>query len=88
MFLSSPPSARRAGYFVNGRTAWLFEGLLGAELGIIWKDHREGPFEIRQCSHILSNVDFLEVYVWNLEFEHESADGRAIESSHLLVKQP
>ncbi len=41
-----------------------------------------------QCSRILSNVDFLELQVRHLEFEQESADGRAIESSHLLSKQP
>ncbi len=34
-------------------------GLLAAELGIIWKEQRGGPFEIRQYSRILSNVDFL-----------------------------
>ncbi len=66
----------------------MLEGLLSAELGIIWKEHHGGPFEIRKCSRILSNVDFLEFYVRNLEFEQESADGRAIESSHLLFKQP
>ncbi len=63
-------------------------GLLAAELGIIWKEQRGGPFEIRQCSRILSYVDFLELYVRKLEFEQESADGRAIGSSHLLLKQP
>ncbi len=67
---------------------WFLEGLLAAELGIIWKEHHGGPFEIRQCSRILSNVDFLELYVRNLEFKQESADGRAIEASHLLFKQP
>ncbi len=36
----------------------------------------------------ISNVEFLELYVRNLEFEQEFADGRAIESSHLLFKQP
>ncbi len=66
----------------------MFEGLLGAELGTIWKDHHGGLFEIRKCSRILSNVDFLELYVRNLEFEQESADGRAIGSSQLLLKQP
>ncbi len=66
----------------------MLKGLLSAELGIIWKEHHGGPFEIRQCSRILSNVDFLELYVGNLEFEQESADGRAIESGHLLFKQP
>ncbi len=35
-----------------------------------------------------SNVDFLELYVRNLEFEQEFADGRAIKLSHLLLKQP
>ncbi len=64
------------------------EGLPAAELDIIRKEHHGGWFEIRQCSRILSNVDFLELYVRNLEFEQESADGRAIESSHLLFKQP
>ncbi len=61
----------------------MFGGLLGAELGIIWKDHHGCPFEIRQFSRILSNVDFPELYVRNSEFEQESADGRAVESSHL-----
>ncbi len=42
---------------------------------------------MHQCSYILSNVDFLELYVQHLEFEQESASGRAIESSHLF-KQP
>ncbi len=67
---------------------WLLEGLLAAELGIIWKKHHGGLFEIRQCSRILSNVDFLELHVRHLEFEQESTDCRAIESSHLLFKQP
>ncbi len=60
--------------------------LLAAKLGIIWKEHHGGPFEIRQCSRILSNVVFLELYVRNLEFKRESADGRANASSHLLFK--
>ncbi len=64
------------------------EGLLAAELGIIWKEHHGGPFEIRQCSRMLSNVAFLELHVRHFEFEQESADGRAIETSHLLSKQP
>ncbi len=57
-----PPSALevRAGLFVNGRTVYLLEGLFAAELAIIWKEHYGGPFEIRQCSRILSNVGFLE----------------------------
>ncbi len=78
-----PPSALevRAGKFVNGRMVWLLEGLLAAEFGIIWKENHRGPFEIRQCSRILSNVDFVELFVRNLEFEQESADGRAIESN-------
>ncbi len=63
-------------------------GLLAAEFGIIWKENYGGPFEIRQCSCIISNVDFPELYVRNLEFEQESADGRDIESSHLSLKQP
>ncbi len=67
---------------------WWPEGFLAAELGIIWKEHHGGPFEIRQCSRILSNVDFLELYVRTLEFEQESIAGRAIESSHLLLRQP
>ncbi len=62
---------------------WLLVGLLAAAFGIIWKENHGGPFEIRQCSRILSNIDFLELYVRHLEFEQESADGRAIESSHL-----
>ncbi len=66
----------------------MLEGLRAEELGIIWKEHNGGPFEIRQCSRVLSNVGFLELYVRHLEFEQESADGRAIESSHLLFKQP
>ncbi len=66
----------------------MLEGFLAAELGIIWKEHHGGPFEIRQCIRILSNVDFLELYVRNLEFEQESADDRANELSHLLFKQP
>ncbi len=65
-----------------------FKGLLAAELGINWKEYHGGPFEIRQCSRILSNVVFLDLYVRNLEFEQESADGRAIASSYLLFKQP
>ncbi len=65
----------------------MLDGFLAAELGIIWKEHRGRPFEIRLCSHILSNVDFLELYVRDLEFEQESADGRAIELSHLLFNQ-
>ncbi len=64
----------------------MLEGRLAAELGIIWKEHHGCPFEIRQCSRKLCNVDFLELCVRNLEFEHEFADGRAIESSHLLFK--
>ncbi len=96
MLLSPPPlppppphSALevRAGLFVNGRIVWLLEGLPAAKLGIIWKEHHGGPFEIRQCSRILSNSDFLELYVRNLKFEQESADGRATEASHLLFKQ-
>ncbi len=45
-----PPSALeiRASYFANGRMVWLLEGFLAAELGIIWKEHHGGPFEIRQ----------------------------------------
>ncbi len=61
---------------------------LAAELGITWNEHYGGPFEIRQCSHILSNVDFLELYVRHLQFEQESAGGRASKSNHLLSKQP
>ncbi len=57
-------------------------------LASFWKEHHGGPFDIRQCSRILFNVDSLDLYVRNLEFEQESADGRAIESSHLLFKQP
>ncbi len=37
---------------------------------------------------ILSNVGFFQLYVRNLGFEQKSADGRAIESNHLLFKQP
>ncbi len=66
----------------------MLEGLNAAELGIIWKEHHGGPIEIRQCSCILSNVDFLKLYVWNLEFEQESTDEIAIESRHLLFKHP
>ncbi len=57
-----PPTSAlelRAGLFVNGRTVWLLEGLLAAKLGIIWKEHHGGPFEICKCSRILSNVDFM-----------------------------
>ncbi len=60
------------------------EGRFAAELGIFSKKHHGGPFEIRQCSRILCNVDFLELYVRNLEFVKESADGRFIASSYLL----
>ncbi len=64
------------------------EGLLAAEISIIRKEHHGSSLEIRQCSPILSNVDFLELPVRHLEFEQESVDGRAITSSHLLSKQP
>ncbi len=74
----SPPSG----------SVWLLEGLRAAGLGIIWKEHHRGSFKIRQCSRILFNVYFLELYVRNLEFEQESAHSIAIESSHLLFKQP
>ncbi len=40
----------------------LFEGLLAAELGIIWKER--DPFGIRQCLRILANADFREMYMW------------------------
>ncbi len=64
------------------------QGLPVAELGIIRKERYGGWFEIRQCSRILSNVDFFELHVRHLEFEQDLADSRAIESSHLLSKQP
>ncbi len=67
---------------------WLLVGLLAAEFGIIWKENHGGLFEIRQCSCILANVDFPEMYVQNLEFEQESADGRDIGSSHVSFKPP
>ncbi len=60
---------------------WLLEGLLAADFGIIWEEHHGGPFEIHQCSRILSNVNFLELYVRNLEFKQESVEDRAIVSS-------
>ncbi len=54
-----PPSALKVqiGECVNGRTVWLLEGLLAAELGNIWKERHGGPFERHQCLHILSNGD-------------------------------
>ncbi len=61
----------------------VYEVFPAAELGAI--QHHGGWFEIRQCSHILSNVCLLELHVRHLEFEQESADGRAIESSYLLA---
>ncbi len=42
---------------------WLLEGLLAEEFGIIWEEHHGGPFGIRQCSRVLSNVDILELNV-------------------------
>ncbi len=51
-------------------------------------EHHRGPLEIRQFSRILCNVDFLEWQMWHFEFEQESTDSRAMESSHLLFKQP
>ncbi len=56
------------GFIFTGRTVWLLEGLLAAGLGIIWKEHHGGSFEICQCSRILSNVDCLELYV---QIEHK-----------------
>ncbi len=74
---------------INEIVDYIFtSGLKMTNLMIIWKEHHRGPFEIRQCSRILANADFLEMYVRNLVFEQESADGRAIESSHLIFKQP
>ncbi len=58
-----------------------------AEIGIIRKEHHGNSFEILQCSPMISNVDFLELPVRHLEFGQESANGRAITSSHLLSKQ-
>ncbi len=51
----------------------LLEGFHAVELGIIWKDYHGCPFEIHQCPRTLSNVDFLELHVYHLEFEEESA---------------
>ncbi len=39
-------------------------------------------------SRILTNVDFLQLLVRHLEFEQESADNRAFESSYLSSEQP
>ncbi len=45
--------------------------MLAAELGVIRKEYHGGSFEIRQCSCILSNVDFLELHCRQLEFEQK-----------------
>ncbi len=43
---------------------------------------------MRQCSRILSNVDFFKLHVRHLKFEQDSDKGRPIELSYLLSKQP
>ncbi len=42
---------------------------------------------MRQFSRILPNVDFHELHVRHLKVEQDSADGRALESNHLLSRQ-
>ncbi len=80
----------RAGYFFMDLLFGGFpvvEGVLAAEFGILRKKCHWGSFKGRQCSQILSNVDFLESNVQQLEFDFGPADERALKSSHISSEQ-